>query len=183
MPRLIRPRPPLLAPLAATAATAVLLPLLAGCTVPSAGLTGVTVSKEGQPMGVVLVCRDRIDAAVIYTDEPDADPEAEPEYENGWSAAGPVTDFATWPLTATPAGGAGWTPDEPLRPLRPGQVYTLYGATEDNSWSTNHHSFTLADLAKLTPDQVRYTDPESGTARTVTVADFRAHTCAEWSGG
>ncbi|MER8041861.1 hypothetical protein [Streptomyces sp. NPDC094032] len=180
LPRKPRPAVPLLVSLAAAA------PLLAGCSVPVVGLTGVTVSKDGQPMGVVLVCDDRIDSAVFHPEEP-AEPEdpeaetaAEPEYTDRWSAAAPVEDFATWPL-ASPTGGAGWTPEKPPRPLRPGQVYTLYGATRDNSSSTDPHSFTLADLTKLTPDQVRYTDPDTGTARTATVADFRAHACEERS--
>ncbi|MER5964777.1 hypothetical protein [Streptomyces sp. NPDC002057] len=161
------------------------LPALAGCGVGSAGVTGVTVTAEGAPVGVVLVCHDRIDTAVLYPDEPVTDPDAdvtaeaaEPEYTDSWSAATPVEDFSTWPLTLPPGAETAtlfWTPEEPPRPLEPGRLYTLYGATRDNSWSTDHHSFTLADLKHLTPDRVSYTHGD--TVRTTTLTDFRAHAC------
>ncbi|MFE7596766.1 hypothetical protein [Streptomyces sp. NPDC057494] len=164
--------------------TAVCLLALTGCTAPIAGVTGVTVTAEGEPLGVLLVCHDGIDAAVLYpADPPPADPSAEeaedakePEYTDSWTAEEAVTDYTTWPLTG-PAGGGGLTPDAPPHALKPGQLYTVYGAAQDNSWSTDAHSFTLADLTKLRPDQVAYTYDDE--VRTTTVADFRAHACEE----
>ncbi|MFF0477254.1 hypothetical protein [Streptomyces sp. NPDC004284] len=154
---------------------------LAGCGVPSAGFAGVSVTAEGEPLGVLLLCDEHVDGALLYPDEPVTDPGAEavadakePEYTDRWTPAAPVTGFATWPLTAR-AGGDGWTPDTPPHALKPGRLSTLFGATRDNSWSTLHHSFTLADLKKLTPGQVAYT--EGDKVRTTTVADFRAHAC------
>ncbi|WP_426365123.1 hypothetical protein [Streptomyces sp. E-08] len=164
--------------------TAFCLLALTGCTVPIAGVAGVTVTAEGEPLGVLLVCHDGIDAAVLYpADPPPADPAAEvaedakePEYTDSWTAKEAVTDYTTWPLTG-PAGGGGLTPDAPPHALKPGRLYTVYGATQDNSWSTNAHSFTLADLKKLRPDQVAYTYDDK--VRTTTVTDFRAHACEE----
>ncbi|MER7950996.1 hypothetical protein ABTY59_26755 [Streptomyces sp. NPDC096079] len=157
---------------------------LTGCTVPVAGFTGVTVTAEGEPLGVILVCHDRIDEARLSPDEPVTGPDAEvaadakePAHTDAWTSAEPVTGYTTWPLTA-PAGGGGWTPDAPPQALKEGQrLYTLYGTTHDSSWSTGSHSFTLADLRKLRPDQVAYSDGDE--VRTTTVADFRAHACEE----
>ncbi|MGW4698987.1 hypothetical protein [Streptomyces sp. NPDC004285] len=159
--------------------TAVCLLALTGCTVPVAGFTGVTVSPEGEPLGVLLVCHDRIDAAVLHPDVPagkDTEDAKEPEYTDAWTAQEAVTGYTTWPLTA-PAGGGGLTPDAPPHALKPGQLYRVYGTTRDNSWSTDSHPFTLADLKKLRPDQVAYTSGDE--VRTTTVADFRAHACEE----
>ncbi|MGW6396004.1 hypothetical protein ACWFR1_37145 [Streptomyces sp. NPDC055103] len=174
-----RPRPALLVAVALS-----VLPLLAGCSVPPAGFTGVSVTADGEPLGVILVCHDRIDAAVFYPDEPAGDPDAEatadavePEYTDSWSSAEPVTGFTSWRLTSE-TGDAGWTPDARPHALRPGQLYSLYGATSDNSWSTNHHSFTLADLEKLSPGQVSYTVDDR--VRTTTVEDFRARACDDF---
>ncbi|MCX5392189.1 hypothetical protein [Streptomyces sp. NBC_00094] len=157
------------------------LPLLAGCGVPVAGITGVSVTAEGEPLGVILMCHDRIDSALFYPDEPIGDPDAEvtadavePEYTDHWTAAEPVTGFTSWPLTS-PEGAGGWTPDAAPRPLEAGRLYTLYGAARDNSWSTGHHSFTLADLAGLAPGQVSYTIGDR--VRTTTVEDFRDRAC------
>ncbi|MFI6420347.1 hypothetical protein ACIBG6_23480 [Streptomyces sp. NPDC050842] len=160
------------------------LPLLAGCGVPSAGLTGVSVTADGEPLGVILVCHDQVDAAVLYPDEQAGDPDAEvtadavePEYTDFWTSAEPVSGFSSWRLTSE-TGDAGWTPDARPRALRPGQLYTLYGTTGDNSWSTGHHSFTLEDLAKLSRGQVRYSVGD--LVRTTTVEDFRARACDDF---
>ncbi|MFB7517617.1 hypothetical protein [Streptomyces sp. NPDC056144] len=168
-----------------TAAVLPLVPTLAGCSVPPAGFTGVSVTADGKPLIVALACHDGIDQVLLYPDPEAADPDAEaadpdaeaavePEYTDVWNAAEPVGGFTSFPLT-DPAGGNGWTPDETPRALKPEQLYEVYGATTDNSWMTLHHSFTLADLKELTPDQVAYTDDDK--VRTTTVADFRAHAC------
>lgn len=103
--------------LAAVALSA--LPLLAGCSVPPAGLTGVSVTADGEPLGVILVCHDRIDSALLYPDEPAGDPDAEvtadavePEYTDVWNSAEPVTGFSSWRLTSE-TGDAGRPPDRP----------------------------------------------------------------------
>lgn len=153
------------------ATTAVVLAPLSGCTVPAAGATGVTVTAEGRPMGVVMVCHDHIDGATLYTDSGRAGDNDTVELGR-WSSAEPVEGFATWPLDT---GGAGWSAETPPRPLREDREHHLYGWTEDNSWSTGHVTFTLADLAALTPGRVRYADGDGH--RTGSLADFRADAC------
>ncbi|MFF3759132.1 hypothetical protein [Streptomyces sp. NPDC002185] len=157
--------------------TAVCLLALTGCTVPVAGVTGVTVSARGEPLGVLLVCHDRIDTAVLHPDDPaerDTEDAGEPEWTDSWTAEEPVTAYTTWPLTA-PAGGGGLTRDAAPHALEPDRLYRVYGTTRDNSWSTDAHSFTLADLKRLRPDQVAYTDGDE--VRTTTLTDFRARAC------
>ncbi|MFF7779680.1 hypothetical protein ACFZCG_35320 [Streptomyces tanashiensis] len=166
--------------------TASALFALTGCTVPVAGFTGVTVTAEGEPLGVILVCHDRIDGAVLQPEvEVAADAkgtadEEEPEYTDSWTSATPVGGYTSWPLTVPPGFDTAtnfWTPDAPPHALEPGRRYTLQGTSDNNSWATSHHTFTLADLKKLTPDQVSYSVGDE--VRTTTVADFRAHACAD----
>lgn len=142
--------------------------LLTSCTVPEGAVTGVGVAADGSPLVFVAVCKGRIDAAVLH-EESDATPEAHAH----WQHAGAVEDFAAWPF----AGNAEWRVDRSL-PLSPGHAYTLYGATHDNTWSGVHVSFSLADLAALSVDQVRYSPwRDVNSVVTTSVAEFRAHAC------
>ncbi|WP_405631560.1 hypothetical protein OG933_38150 [Streptomyces sp. NBC_00016] len=149
-----------------------------GCTVPVAGSTGITVTEEGQPVGVLMVCHHHIDSAVLYTgDGGDAS-----EDVGSWSRAEPATGFVTWPLRT---GGGGWSVDrQPPATLERQRTYILYGATEDNSWSTTDVSFTLAHLAALAPGRVRYFAGEVPGADddgyvTASIEDFRADACED----
>ncbi|WP_405009631.1 hypothetical protein [Kitasatospora sp. NBC_01539] len=147
---------------------------LTGCTVAVGAVSGVTVTADGRPIGMVMVCHHRIDGATLYTDQG----------TNGtrsvgrWKHDGPLTGYAPLPLD----GGDGWTVEQPLQPLEAGRVYTLYGWTEDDSWSAGSVSFTLADLAALTPGRVRYFvgaeyggDADGWT--TTSLEEFQAHAC------
>ncbi|MFJ3905083.1 hypothetical protein [Streptomyces sp. NPDC090025] len=167
-----RPRRPF-AVAAALVGALTALPALAGCTVPIAGVTGISVTEDGRPLGVIVMCHDHIDVALLALDDPD--PEAV-EYVGEWGRADPLTGFSTWPLTApTTAPADGWTVDTRLAKLDPKRSYHLYGATEDNSWSAVGVSFTLADLKKLKPGQVLREGAEGPT--TTSLENFRAHTC------
>lgn len=157
----------------ALAASAVML--VPGCTVPVGAVTGISVTADGRPMGVMLVCHHHIDVAILYVErgEPKDD-----EHVGRWTRTTALTGFATWPLDA---GGHGWTAAEPVRTLAPGRVYTLYGATKDNSWSAASVSFTAEDLAALAPGRVRYYAVRSDTDRdgtlTTSMRNFRAEAC------
>ncbi|MER5193911.1 hypothetical protein ACWD3J_11295 [Streptomyces sp. NPDC002755] len=149
-----------------------------GCTVPEAGSTGITVTEDGQPVGVLMVCHHHIDGAVLYT----GDGGQETEDVGSWSRAEPADGFVTWPLRT---GGEGWSLDgqQPVT-LERQRTYVLYGSTEDNSWSTVDVSFTLAHLAALTPGQVRYFAGDVPGADddgylTASTADFRADACED----
>jgi hypothetical protein len=77
------------------------------------------------------------------------------------------------------AGGAveGWTVETPLGRLDPKQTYRMYGWTTDSSWAAASVSFTTADLAAVTPGQVRY---EVGdTVVTSSIEDFREKGCED----
>ncbi|MFD5256785.1 hypothetical protein ACFWM5_28625 [Streptomyces bobili] len=150
----------------------------AGCTVPVAGITGVTVTEDGRPVGVLMVCHDRIDGATLYEDGAQEDRR---DTVAAWSRTPPAEGLVTWPLTT---GGGGWSVDDPMpAALEKGRTYSLYGWTSDNSWSTAHVTFTLADLAGLRPGRVRYFagDDAPGADRdglwTASTEEFRTDAC------
>ncbi|MET9874876.1 hypothetical protein ABZZ36_09670 [Actinacidiphila glaucinigra] len=157
--------------------TAAVLGTLSGCTVPVAGVTGIAVSEDGRPLGVMLVCHDHIDGATLYdSDEGDAS-----EDFGRWHRGKPVTGFTEWSLES---GGRGWrTEVAASTPFRPHRTYSLYGWTRDNSWSTQGVDFTAEQFEGLEPGQVRFYKGEGmrGTDRdgfaTVGVGEFRAGAC------
>ncbi|MET9930811.1 MULTISPECIES: hypothetical protein [unclassified Streptomyces] len=155
-------------PLVATAAVGAVF-LFSGCTVPVAGVAGVTVGKDGTPVGVIAMCEEHVDGATLHTDA--EAPEARRDMGT-WNHATPITGLTTWPL-ASP--GDGWTVEKPFGRLVPGRVYAMYGWTQDNSWSTSGVSFTTRDLEALTSGQVRY--GSDGTAGTASLEDFREKAC------
>ncbi|MCX5227686.1 hypothetical protein ABZY16_07315 [Streptomyces sp. NPDC006553] len=169
MPTLRRRRGPLLL----TAFTAVIVTALSGCTVPPAGLAGVTVAADGSPVGVIVMCHDHIDGATLHPDDGDAT--GTPESEGYWRHDTPVTGFTSWSLTS-PADG--WTAERAPGRLVPGQRYGLYGWTEDSSWAAAHVYFTTADLEALAPGQVRY--ERGDDVRTVSTDEFREKACEDF---
>ncbi|MFD7321875.1 hypothetical protein ACFV9D_12470 [Streptomyces sp. NPDC059875] len=158
--------------LAITAALAA-IPAVAGCTVPSAGATGISVTADGQPLGVILMCHDHIDGASLHPE--DDDPKTQ-DTAGRWRRTEALTGFTTWPLaTDTDAAADGWTVEKPLGTLDPARTYRMYGWTTDSSWSSASVSFTTADLTDLTPGQVRY---EIGDVVTVSSMEkFRRTVC------
>jgi len=49
-----------------------------------------------------------------------------------------------------------WTATKPLGKLRPRTTYAMYGWTNDNSYAAEAVDFTLEELARMKPGQVRY---------------------------
>jgi hypothetical protein len=142
-----------------------------GCTVPVDAVAGISVTDDGHLVGVMMVCGHHIDGAKLYLDSDDADKQVT---VGSWTAARPLkAGLATWTLDA-PA--AGWTATTSLKPLTARTTYTLFGWTEDNSWSSNSVSFALTDRDRLTPGTVRYDDGDS--AVTVPVAEFKTSACS-----
>jgi hypothetical protein len=132
--------------------------------VPVDAVAGIAVTGDGQLLGVMMVCGHRIDGASLYVDSTDADSEVT---VGSWSADRSLTaGLATWTLDSP---SAGWT-----------ATHSLYGWTEDSSWSSSSVSFTLADRDRLIPGTVRY-DHVSGNGDesevTVSVAEFKAKAC------
>lgn len=157
------------------AAGVAVLASVSGCTVEIAGATGIAVDADGRPMGVLMVCHDHIDGASLYTDSKPDDTDDNRSVEVGrWSGDESVKGFATWSLDTA---GDGWSVDKPLQPLKENRGYHLYGWTRDSSWSTGNVNFTPADLAALTPGQVRYRSGEGDDYKTGSVEDFRSDAC------
>ncbi|GAA3854649.1 hypothetical protein GCM10023084_06020 [Streptomyces lacrimifluminis] len=143
-----------------------------GCTVPVDAVTGISVTDDGHLVGVMMVCGHHIDGATLHGAGADDDSEVT---VGSWDAARPLkAGLATWTLDA-PA--AGWTATTSLKPLTARTTYTLYGWTEDNSWSSSGVTFTLTDRDRLTPGTVRYGGEES--AITVPVEEFKARACED----
>ncbi|MEH0423187.1 hypothetical protein [Streptomyces sp. B21-083] len=143
-----------------------------GCTVPVDAVAGLSVTDDGQLVGVMMVCGHHIDGAALYVDSDDPDKQVT---VGSWTAARPLkAGLATWTLDAT---AAGWTATTPIKPLTAKTTYTLFGWTKDNSWSSSSVSFTLTDRDRLTPGTVRYQGDES--AVTVPVAEFKAKACGD----
>ncbi len=143
-----------------------------GCTVPVDAVSGISVTNDGQLVGVMMVCGHQIDGATLYVDDSDVGNQVT---VGSWTAARPLkAGLATWTLDA-PA--AGWTATTSLKPLTARTTYTLYGWTEDNSRSSSSISFTPTDRDRLAPGTVRYDDGEA--AVTVPVAEFKTSACSD----
>ncbi|NML49966.1 hypothetical protein HHL19_09815 [Streptomyces sp. R302] len=165
--------------LTAAAAGAAAL-LLTGCTTTPAGLAGVSVAEDGTPLGVLLMCHDHVDGAMLY---PEDAPKESREITGDWRHDGPVTGYTSWPLmqTAGAPEAERWTPETRTARLEKGRSYRLAGWTEDGSWSATPVSFTPEDLARLKPGQVRYTLDDE--IRVSSLDDFRDRACDEAAGG
>ncbi|MFF7213618.1 hypothetical protein ACFZAU_24280 [Streptomyces sp. NPDC008238] len=162
---------------------AAVLGTLTGCGVPPAGVTGIAVSEDGRPLGVMLVCHDHIDGATLYDSDSDSDSDADESSDHlgRWSRGRPVTGFTVWSLEG---GGRGWRTEVPASlPFAAHRTYSLYGWTRDNSWSTQHVDFTAEQFEGLEPGEVRWYGGEGapGADRdgfvTARLAGFRASAC------
>ena len=144
----------------------------AGCTVESRAVAGVGVGADGNPIGFLQVCSEHIDGATVY--QTDAD------HLGMWTIKPAANGFTTWSFAN---GGNGWKVSNPFVRLASGQSYTLYGWTEDSTSSADSVDFTLAELTKMKPGQVRYWSGHSDASGindlevTTTVADFKQHAC------
>ncbi|MEU9346024.1 hypothetical protein AB0D74_32940 [Streptomyces sp. NPDC048278] len=160
-----------------TAVAAVALAATSGCTVPVDAVAGVSVTADGQLLGVMMICGHHIDGATLYVDSADTDKAVT---VGSWRSDRPrKAGLVRWPLES-PA--AGWTTTRAPAPLAAGTAYALYGWTEDNSWSAANVSFTRADLDRLAPGEVLYddvSDDGDGSAVTVPLAQFKAKVCGD----
>ncbi|MEU2110366.1 hypothetical protein [Streptomyces sp. NPDC019507] len=156
-------------------AVGVALAATSGCTVPIDAVAGISVTGDGHPLGVIMVCGHHIDGATLYVDSAHVDKQVT---VGSRTADHPLTaGLATWTLDS-PA--AGWTATRSPAPLTAKTTYALHGWTKDNSWSAGSISFTLADLDQLTPGDVRYdniSDNGDASAITVSTAEFKARAC------
>lgn len=155
--------------------------LLSSCTVPVVALAGIGVDADGNLLGYLRVCDESIEGATLYYDTSSGRATASTSVEVGsWEAQPPVSATAEWSLGA-PSGR--WTASTPVKPLKPGREYTLYGWTTDNTVSASGVAFTLADVADLRPGQVLHWsgrtggDPERDVNEVSSRTDFEAKAC------
>jgi hypothetical protein len=98
----------------ATLLTAATLSCLSACTVPVGAVTGLSVTADGKPAAVVVVCHGHINAAVLNWGDPRMN-------KVMWNHDGDITDFAVWPLS----GGDGWKANKPVPRFTADTVYWL----------------------------------------------------------
>ncbi|WEH40316.1 hypothetical protein [Streptomyces sp. AM 2-1-1] len=157
------------------AAVTAALAASSGCTVPIDAVTGISVTGDGHLLGVIRVCGHHIDGATL---SPRTDGAEGSRTIGSWTAAEPFeAGLTTWSLDSP---SPGWTTTTPLGPLVAGTTYTLYGWTDDNSWSSAPVSFTVADRDRLAPGQVlreSVTDGGEALTSTVSSAEFEAGGC------
>lgn len=134
-----------------TLVIAVTVILSTGCTVPPAGLAGVGVDSDRNLVGYLHVCHDHIDGATLFYDAGSTDETSKTADAGAWQATSPITGTAIWSLSEP---GDKWTVITPVDDLVPEREYTLYGWTNDNSWSADAVTFTLAEVGRLDPGQV-----------------------------
>jgi hypothetical protein len=147
-----------------------------GCAKPVdmvAGVAGISMTPDGRPLGVLLVCGHHLDGATLYRNNGDGTTTT----VGSWVGHRALTGLTTWPLENP---GPGWTTRTALAPLSPRTTYHLYGWTKDDTWSAGNVAFTLDDWHRLTPGQVRFeTSAHVGvhawTAATLTA--FHSHAC------
>lgn len=149
------------------------LAALSGCGVEAGGVVGMTVDDAGKPVAVVQMCEGHIDGATLFLSRGGPDEEEFGE----WEVSPPVTGFSQFSLTA---GGDGWRLVGTLKPRDPQTRYTIYGWTNDNSWSATHLDFSEQDLTGLRPGTVLVPSTDSETPERRSLADFQSKTCENW---
>ncbi|MGN6612704.1 MAG: hypothetical protein ACTHLJ_13105 [Angustibacter sp.] len=127
--------------------------LLASCTAPVDGYTGVTVDPDGALHAVVQTCRHPLDGATLYWGDDPKGSDSDHALMGRWEFSGSTVGRpVSW--SVNDEEGSGVRATAPRRPLAPGRTYSLYGWTHDGSWSTLSVGFTLKDLASLQPGRV-----------------------------
>lgn len=138
--------------LAASAVALITGVALAACGPPSTGTIGVGVDAAGRPVGYLHICPGaHMDRAFVL---------AEPADDNSpavaaWDAKPAATGSTSWSFTETTSG---WVTTHPPTTLKPGVVYHLAAGAEDGSGSSGYVLFTVEDLKKMKPGQVRIYD-------------------------
>lgn len=156
---------------------------LSACGPARTAVLGVSVDTTGSPLGVLQVCSSHIDQASLVLWEVPQPVTSTSTHHLGeagsWRSDRPVTDFATWSLST----GTPWTTSEPIA-LVPRYTYALSGQGLGSDGRTVEGvaagvAFTLEDVARLQPGQVRYAAVVDGNVTHVITStdDFRRDAC------
>lgn len=149
--------------------------LLSSCTVPVDGYAGITVDSNGAAQALIQTCKHSVDGATIYWgDDPKGSDSRDAEIGNWKFSRSTVGRPITWTVGADLAEDVQAT--VPIKALVPRRIYSLYGWTKDNSWSTVSVDFTLKELKALKPGRVLVFDSES-QPREVSAQQFSNLAC------
>ncbi|MFD2083231.1 hypothetical protein SAMN05421678_103167 [Actinopolymorpha cephalotaxi] len=125
--------------------------LLAGCTVPVNGLTGISVDQQGHLIVVLAWCgRTAPDGAVIFHDV-GSDESGQSVGDADYDAPKLSGGLASFRVDAP---GDGWKLDGKPPRFREKITYSAFGGTNDNSWSTGNVDFQLATTRLIQPGHV-----------------------------
>jgi hypothetical protein len=157
--------------------TAGLCLLLAGCPYgdsnpPTDVVTGVGRASDGTPLVVFAACSGYVDSVNLATIDTDSQA-AVPHF---WTSGMEITGVTALPLVDV----TGWTSDTPYPGLKPRVQYVLQA--RGSSHPDDYHAgtrvqFTVEELTRLTPGQVRFEPLSEDGPLTTTMAVFRAHAC------
>lgn len=139
-------------------------------SVTDAGRVGITVDAAGQPVIAVVTCSESTPVIGMAEGRDASDPDTEPNVERGrWRAREAFTGVATLPL-ADP--GENWVTARRPGALETDRLFVVDGGTvEDEHASLGGVSFRIADLARLSPGEVRV------EGNVEPLSTFRAYRC------
>jgi hypothetical protein len=146
-----------------------------GCTAEFTGLAGVSVDERGTPIAVVVACKGNFDGASLE----DVSNFDVISVVREWSFGAART--VRWNIVESPTA----THPKPAgtMELNPKVPYDLSAFSRDEQTRSVGVTFTVADLARLRPGQVRYfKENESGGTGKYVVADvskFESLACQE----
>jgi hypothetical protein len=119
-----------------------------------AGQLGISVDEAGHPVIAVVTCTTSRPVISMFEGRKPTDPDSKPNVARGsWRARRAFSGVAKLSLTAP---GQSWKTTSESGVLEPGQLFLVDGGTvEDDSASLGGVDFRPADLARLSPTQVR----------------------------
>ncbi|MEW9532487.1 hypothetical protein [Microbispora sp. NPDC049125] len=130
----------------------VLLAGVTGCTVETNGDTGISVDAAGRLVVVLAWCGAAPDGVTIYHNRLSPGPSDEPSVSDASYDAQALTGQTASFQPDAPSGG--WTLSRGRFRPDPSITYLAYGWSNDNTHSTLHVQFDVADLATLRPGSV-----------------------------
>ncbi|WP_055483182.1 hypothetical protein [Sphaerimonospora mesophila] len=138
--------------ISATLAGVLLAAGVTGCTVATNGHTGISVDAAGHLVVVLAWCGPAPDGVTIYHDRTPPGPSGEPSIADASYEAHALTGQAASFRPDAPSDG--WTLSTGHFRPDPLITYVAYGWSNDNTHSTTHVQFKIADLARLQPGKV-----------------------------
>lgn len=150
--------------------------LLSSCTVPVDGSAGVTVDSGGVVRALVETCTHSVDGATLYWgDDPQGSDSRDARIGRWKFSRSTAGRSLSWPVDAEHSEDVQATVS--IKTMAPGRTYSLYGWTNDDSWSTDSVDFTLNDVRALRPGRVLI-GYAGAQPRDVSLKQFSVHVCA-----